>query len=65
MPLRILRDRGGDRPAVICDLCGAEITDAQDGNYQWQGDGQGGWGDGEIHFTHKPCCAALTSWPTQ
>jgi hypothetical protein len=42
MPLCILQDRGVDRPAVICDLCGAEITDALDGNYQWQGDGQGG-----------------------
>jgi hypothetical protein len=59
MPLRILHDRGVDRPAGICDLCGAEISDARDGNYQWQVDGQGGWRDGEIYFTHKRCCEAF------
>jgi hypothetical protein len=53
---------GMDRPAVIDDQCGVEITDGRDGNYHWQGDGQGGWSDGEIYFAHKRCCAALEEW---
>lgn len=56
MPLRMRRDGSLDRPVIVCDHCGLEITDAKDGNYEWQVDPSGQIKDGTIHFTHKRCC---------
>jgi hypothetical protein len=59
VPLRIQDEGGLDRPVVICDLCGAEITDALDGNFQWAFDDEGRLDGGEVYFTHKRCCHAF------
>jgi hypothetical protein len=59
MPLRIQHEGGLDRPVVVCDLCGAEITDALDGNYQWVMDAEGRPHWAEVYFTHKRCCHAF------
>lgn len=42
-------------PVIVCDYCGAEITDAKNGNYEWRGD-ENMETDGEVFFTHKECC---------
>lgn len=36
MPLKIEMSPESVRPIVICDQCGEAITDARDGNYEWQ-----------------------------
>jgi hypothetical protein len=59
MPL-IMKDCP-DRPCpiVVCDHCGAQITDARDGNYHWKmGLKDSDYGS-RIYFTHKRCCQAF------
>jgi hypothetical protein len=47
-------------PKVFCDHCGAEITDATDGNYQWtHADGSKEGQTTPMVFTHKACCDAF------
>jgi len=53
MPIEVRERRGKCYPVVVCDHCGEVISDAQDGNYEWQ---QGG---GPVFFTHKRCCLAF------
>ena len=50
MPLKVVFDKGEWCPVVVCDHCGERITDARQGNYQWQHDGE------TVVFTHKKCC---------
>jgi hypothetical protein len=59
MPLQIKRESGLDRPVVICDHCGLEITEAKDGNYEWEVGEEGEILNGTIYFTHKRCCHAF------
>jgi hypothetical protein len=40
---------------IICDLCGEEITNAEDGNYEWREE-DANHSEAEIYFTHKRCC---------
>jgi len=57
MPLKIvIKDRLAC-PCVICDACGNEITDAEDGNCIWLEDDKTNVRstDGVMHFTHKNC----------
>jgi hypothetical protein len=61
MPLQISHDdpKGQDLacPAILCDHCGKEITDARDGNYEFRCD-EHAVGP-TLYFTHKACCAAF------
>jgi hypothetical protein len=56
MPLRMKWEGGLYRPVIVCDHCGLEISDAEDGNYEWQVEQSGAIVDGTIYFTHKRCC---------
>lgn len=56
MSIKILHDEGIYRPAVMCDYCGHEITDAKNGNYEWLINDNGNPVDGTLFFTHKQCC---------
>ena len=53
MAMRIVHEKGLCKPVVFCDHCGEAITDAKDGNYQWQESPEGE--SGPLHFTHKGC----------
>lgn len=55
MPLMLVqRDKGRIGPAIICDHCGAEITDFEDGNAE-----TGSYNlPAEIRFIHKKCAAS-------
>jgi hypothetical protein len=44
---------------VFCDVCGAEITDALDGNYQWLLRDEERPAGARADFTHKRCCDAF------
>jgi hypothetical protein len=59
MPLQIKLEEGRDRPVIVCDHCGEEITDARDGNYQWKVSAEGDRAEGHLYFTHKGCCRAF------
>jgi hypothetical protein len=60
MPLRIrVKEDALHCPVVVCDLCGKEITDARDGNYQWKMVAAERPGGAVIVFTHKRCCHAF------
>jgi len=61
VPLLIKLQGPISRPVVICDHCNKEITDAQDGNYQWLMRTSGDGVEGEVYFTHKSCCDAFES----
>ena len=52
MPLVIKQQAGRSCPAIICDICGKEITDAKDGAYQWRANDED---DGEafVYFVCK------------
>ncbi len=56
MPLQIKYEHDLDKPVVVCDHCGREITDARHGNYEWEVDRNGLTIGGPIRFTHKACC---------
>ena len=55
MPLVIRDDGDIFRPIPVCDYCNEDITDVEDGNYQWPMRDVPG-GDMPIYFTHKRCC---------
>lgn len=58
--MRIVVDRDQRlAPQIFCDHCGEQITDAKDGNYQWEYDEQLKPTDGQVYFTHKRCCLAF------
>jgi hypothetical protein len=48
-------------PTVVCDVCGQEIEDANDGNAQWMMDEAGA----ALYFMHKRCCHAFDTGPFQ
>ena len=57
MPLTIIIEEEGTKPAFICDECGKEITDAFDANYEWnEPDDETRITD--IKFLHKDCSRA-------
>lgn len=35
MPLTMILDKGASRPALVCDFCNEEITDAFGGYWEW------------------------------
>jgi len=43
-----------DKPSILCDGCGAAITAAADGQFQWR-QSASGTTDGTIYFTHTRC----------
>ena len=53
--LKIAWKRGLYRPVVECDWCEEPITDARDGNFEWQV-AEDGDTDAAMLFTHKKCC---------
>ncbi|MCC7023088.1 MAG: hypothetical protein IT338_09680 [Thermomicrobiales bacterium] len=55
MPLKIEMSPESVRPVVICDQCGEPITEARDGNYQWQAPWEPGMSRKFVFFTHKGC----------
>jgi hypothetical protein len=55
MPITIVARNGTHvRPAVVCDRCGREITDAKDGTV-WYLLPAGGEAPGPPAFAHKAC----------
>jgi hypothetical protein len=54
MPLELI-DTGGVKPVFVCDYCDNEITDAFDGNFQWNYPPQDVKRITDIKFLHKKC----------
>lgn len=50
MGLEIVTKDGRHCPTFICDHCLLEITNARQGNYEWDEEG------GAALFLHKNCC---------
>jgi len=59
MPLKIEMSPESVRPVVICDQCGEAITDARDGNYEWQAPLDPALSRKYVFFTHKSCALAF------
>jgi hypothetical protein len=60
MPLVIRNVGSHDLPVIVCDYCGEQIQNAQEGNYQWRM--RPDHPEANIHriyFTHKKCCDAF------
>jgi hypothetical protein len=59
MPLQIHYHEGQFCPVVVCDHCGEVISNAREGNYQWQASLSSEVPPAPIYFTHKHCCRAF------
>ena len=54
MPLTIVVEKNKWKPVFICDYCGREISDAFDGNYEWNRP-EDAQQVTDIKFLHKAC----------
>jgi hypothetical protein len=54
VPLTIILEEAKAKPVFICDYCNQEITDAFDGNYEWN-EPEGVNRITDIKFIHKEC----------
>ena len=58
MPIKVIEVKKGHHPAAVCDQCGKQITDAEDGNVLWIMTGKPGLKTtlhDELLLTHKKC----------
>jgi hypothetical protein len=50
---------GVDKPAVVCDHCGAPIDGTRPGHFSWRYE-RDGTPVGEVCFTHRECTVPFT-----